>query len=48
MLSVKLTDLLAARAADHLADALLGLPEARAALEREAEAMLLTENVQLG
>jgi hypothetical protein len=47
ILSLELPDFLAARAGTHLAQALEGQPEARAAIEREAEQILLTENVQL-
>ena len=47
ILSVSLTDLLAARASDHLPDALMGAPAALHALEAEAETMLTTEDVQL-
>jgi hypothetical protein len=46
ILSVKLTDLLAARAAEHLAAALEGDPEAPRAFEREAERLLETEDIQ--
>jgi hypothetical protein len=47
ILSVKLTDLLAARAADHLAVALEGDPKALRAVEQEAERLLGTEDIQL-
>jgi hypothetical protein len=47
ILSVPLTDLLAARAADHLAAALRGDPEALRAFEQEAERLLETEDIQL-
>ena len=46
ILSVKVTDLLAARAADHLPAALEGDPEALRAFEQEAERLLETEDVQ--
>ena len=45
-LSVPLTDLLAARASDHLPAALEGDPEALRAFEREAEWILETEDIQ--
>jgi hypothetical protein len=45
-LAVPLTDLLAARASDHLPAALEGDPEALSAFEREAEQLLETENIQ--
>jgi hypothetical protein len=48
LFSVKLTDLLAARASDHLNDALGGDPEALRALDKVAEKLLTTENIQLG
>jgi hypothetical protein len=44
---IPLPDFLATRAADHLADALEGDSTARAAVEAEAERILLNENVQL-
>jgi hypothetical protein len=47
ILSVRVTDLLAARAADHLPAALEGEPEALRAFEREAEQLLETEDIQL-
>ena len=46
-LSVNLTDLLAARASDHLPPALEGDPEALCAFEQEAERLLETEDIQL-
>src|SRR4051812_31836464 len=46
ILSVKLTDLLAARAADHLPAALDGDPVALRAFEQEAERLLETEDIQ--
>ncbi len=46
ILPVKLTDLLAARAAEHLPAALEGDPEALRAFEREAERLLETEDIQ--
>jgi hypothetical protein len=46
ILSVPLTDLLAARASDHLPAALEGDPEALRAFEREAERLLETEDIQ--
>ena len=46
ILSVHLTDLLAARASDHLAAALEGDPEALRACEQEAERLLETEEIQ--
>ena len=46
ILAVKLTDLLAARASDHLPAALEGDPEALRAVEREAERLLETEDIQ--
>jgi hypothetical protein len=45
-LSVPLTDLLAARASDDLPAALKGDPEALRAVEREAERILETEDIQ--
>jgi hypothetical protein len=48
LLTVKLTDLLAARASDHLAAALEGDPEALRAFDQEAERLIRTENIQLG
>jgi hypothetical protein len=48
LFSVKLTDLLAARAADHLSAALEGDAEALRAFDKVAERLLLTENIQLG
>jgi hypothetical protein len=48
LLSVKLTDLLAARASDHLSEALAGNPEALRAIDKVAEKLLTTENIQLG
>ena len=48
LFSVKLTDLLAARAADHLSGALEGDPEALRAIDKVAEKLLTTENIQLG
>jgi hypothetical protein len=47
ILSVALTDLLAARAADHLPAALESDPEALRAFEEEAERLLETEDIQL-
>jgi hypothetical protein len=47
ILSVNLTDLLAARASDHLPAALEGDPEALRAFEQEAEQLLETEDIQL-
>jgi hypothetical protein len=46
ILSVNLTDLLAARASDHLHAALEGDPGALHALEQEAERLLETEDIQ--
>ena len=46
ILSVPLTDLLAARAADHLPAALEGDPAALRAVEQEAEQLLETEDIQ--
>ena len=46
ILSVPLTDLLAARASNHLPAALEGDPEALRAFEREAERILETEDIQ--
>jgi hypothetical protein len=46
ILSVPLTDLLAARASDHQPAALEGDPEALRAFEREAERLLETEGIQ--
>ena len=46
ILTVPLTDLLAARVADHLPAALEGDPEALRAVEREAERLLETEDIQ--
>jgi hypothetical protein len=46
ILSIRLTDLLAARASDHLAAALEGDPGALRAIEREAERLLETEDIQ--
>jgi hypothetical protein len=46
ILAVKLTDLLAARAAEHLPAALEGDPEALRAFEREAERLLETDDIQ--
>jgi hypothetical protein len=43
---VKLTDLLAVRASDHVPAALEGDPEALRAIEREAERLLETEDIQ--
>ena len=48
LFSVKLTDLLAARAADHLSEALTGDPDALRAFDKVAERLLATENIQLG
>ena len=47
ILSVRLTDLLAARASDHLSAALEGDPEGLRAVEQEAERLLETEDIQL-
>ena len=44
VLSVKVTDLLAARASDHMPAALEGDPEALRAFEQEAERLLETED----
>jgi hypothetical protein len=46
ILSINLTDLLAARAADHLPAALEGDPEALLAFEQEAERLLEIEDIQ--
>jgi hypothetical protein len=46
ILSVKLTDLLAARAAEQLPAALEGEPEALRTFEREAARLLETEDIQ--
>jgi hypothetical protein len=46
--TVDLTDLLAARAADHLPEALQGEPEALRTFEQEAERLLETETIMLG
>jgi hypothetical protein len=46
VLSVKLTDLLAARASDHIPAALEGDPEALRAFELEAERLLETEVIR--
>jgi hypothetical protein len=46
ILSVKLTDLLAARAAEQLPAALEGEPEALRAFEREAERLLAIDDIQ--
>lgn len=46
LLPIELTDLLAARAGDQLGLALEGDGPARAAIEREAEAILSTEDIQ--
>jgi hypothetical protein len=46
ILAVKLTDLLAARVSDHLPAALEGDPGALRAVEREAERILETEDIQ--
>src|SRR3954469_19113309 len=46
ILSVRLTDLLAARASDHLSAALEGDPDALRAVEQEAERLLETADVQ--
>jgi hypothetical protein len=46
ILSVNLTDLLAARASDHLSAALEGDPEALRAFREEAERLLETEDIQ--
>jgi hypothetical protein len=48
LFTVKLTDLLAARAADHLSAAIEGDPEALRAFDKVAEKLLTTENIQLG
>jgi hypothetical protein len=48
LLTVNLTDLLAARASDHLAAALQGDTEALRAFDQEAERLIRTENIQLG
>jgi hypothetical protein len=45
-LSVNVTDLLAARAADYLPTALEGDPEALRAFEHEAEMLVETEHIQ--
>ncbi len=47
ILSVNLTDLLAARASDYLPAALEGDPEALLAFEQEAERLLETEDIHL-
>ena len=47
ILSVRLADLLAARASDHLSAALEGDPEGLRAVEREAERLLETEDIPL-
>jgi hypothetical protein len=46
ILAIPLTDLLPARAADHLPAALEGDPEALRAFEEEAERLLETEDIQ--
>jgi hypothetical protein len=46
ILSVNLTDLLAARASDHLPAALEGDPDALHAFEQEAERLLEIEDIQ--
>ena len=46
ILSVKVTDLLAARAADYLPTALEGDPEALRAFEQEAKMLVETEHIQ--
>ena len=46
ILSIHLTDLLAARASDHLPAALEGDPDALLAFEQEAERLLETEDIQ--
>jgi hypothetical protein len=46
-LSVNLSDLLAARASDHLGAALEGDPQALRGFEQEAERLLETEDIQL-
>jgi hypothetical protein len=46
-LSVNLSDLLAARASDHLGAALEGDPQALRSFEQEAERLLETEDIQL-
>ena len=48
LFSVKLTDLLAARAADHLSAALEGDADALRAFDKVAEKLVTTENIQLG
>jgi hypothetical protein len=48
LLSIDLTDLLAARAGEHLPAALRGEAEALRAVEQEAERILETEDIQLG
>ncbi|HEX8203169.1 MAG TPA: hypothetical protein VF590_22020 [Isosphaeraceae bacterium] len=48
LLSVDLTDLLAARAGEHLAAAPRGEPAALRAVEHEAERLLESEDIQLG
>jgi hypothetical protein len=48
LLSIDLTDLLAARAGEHLSAALRGEAEALRAVEQEAERILETEDIQLG
>jgi hypothetical protein len=48
LLSVKLTDLLAARASDHLSDAVQGDLNALRSLDKVADKLLTTENIQLG
>jgi hypothetical protein len=47
ILSVNLSDLLAARASDHLGAALEGDPQALRGFEQEAERLLETEDIQL-
>jgi hypothetical protein len=46
-LCVDLSDLLAARASDHLGAALEGNPQALQSFEQEAERLLDTEDIQL-
>ena len=48
VLSIDLTDLLAARAADHLPGALRGEAESLRVLAEQADRILATEDIQLG
>jgi hypothetical protein len=47
LLSINVTDLLAARASDYLPAALEGEPEALRGFEQEAERLLETEDIRL-